>query len=170
MKQQIIISGRGGQGVLTLTRVLAQTAADQGLPVISSETHGMAQRGGAVISMVKVGPFQGPLIASGQADVGLFLQAANLNVHGVYLSSDAAVFVNTSVRVPYFCLDALSLAAEVGLPPVNANLILLGYAAAAGKLFCASKDLAEVLARTTASRFREASLKAFQAGCQAFSP
>ena len=87
----------------------------------------MAQRGGAVISMVKVGPFRGPLIAAGQADLGLFLQAANLSVHGFYLKTGAAVFVNTSVPGDYVSLDALKLAAGLGLSPVSANLILLGW-------------------------------------------
>jgi hypothetical protein len=43
MKQRIVISGRGGQGILTLTRVLAEAAAAAGHHVITSETHGMAQ-------------------------------------------------------------------------------------------------------------------------------
>ena len=60
MKQQIIVSGLGGQGALTLTRLLAEAAAAMGLAVITSETHGMAQRGGTVISMIKVGPFGVP--------------------------------------------------------------------------------------------------------------
>ena len=70
MKQQIIVSGLGGQGALTLTRLLAEAAAAMGLSVITSETHGMAQRGGTVISMIKVGPFRGPLIPAGEADRG----------------------------------------------------------------------------------------------------
>ena len=81
LKQQIIVSGLGGQGALTVTRLLAEAAAALGLEVITSETHGMAQRGGTVISMVKVGPFRGPLIPAGAADVGLFLAEKNLGVH-----------------------------------------------------------------------------------------
>ncbi len=95
MKQQIIVSGLGGQGALTLTRLLAEAAAAQGLPVITSETHGMAQRGGTVISMIKVGPFRGPLIPAGEADRGLFLHPKNLAVHRFYLRKGGAVFVNT---------------------------------------------------------------------------
>jgi indolepyruvate ferredoxin oxidoreductase, beta subunit len=170
MKQQLIISGRGGQGVLTLTRLLAQAAAAGGLEVISSETHGMAQRGGAVISMVKVGPFRGPLIAAGQADLGLFLQAANLPVHGFYLKTGAAIFVNTSVPGDYVSLDALKLAAGLGLSPVSANLILLGLAAASGRLFCPHQALASLIPEIAPTRFREANLKAFQAGVQAATP
>jgi indolepyruvate ferredoxin oxidoreductase beta subunit len=170
MKQQIIISGRGGQGVLTLTRLLAQAAAHQNLEVITSETHGMAQRGGAVVSMVKVGPFRGPLIAAGQADAGLFLQAANLPVHGFYLKPDAAVFVNTPVSGPYAALDAFAMAAALGLAPVSVNLIMLGFAAASGRLFCPPQVFLDLLAQAPPSRFLEANLKAFQAGLQAGAP
>jgi indolepyruvate ferredoxin oxidoreductase beta subunit len=48
--QQIIISGVGGQGVLFVTRLLAEAAIKKGLAVFTSETHGMAQRGGTVLS------------------------------------------------------------------------------------------------------------------------
>ncbi|MCX5883025.1 MAG: 2-oxoacid:acceptor oxidoreductase family protein, partial [Deltaproteobacteria bacterium] len=50
IKQQIIISGVGGQGVLFVTRLLAEAAMMKGYPVLTSETHGMAQRGGTVVS------------------------------------------------------------------------------------------------------------------------
>ena len=45
IQQQVIISGVGGQGVLFVTRLLAEAAINKGLPVFTSETHGMAQRG-----------------------------------------------------------------------------------------------------------------------------
>ena len=118
LKQQIIVSGLGGQGALTLTRLLAEAAAAAGLPVITSETHGMAQRGGTVISMIKVGPFRGPLIPAGEADRGLFLHPKNLAVHRFYLREGGAVFVNTAVPGDYLSVDARSLAAAHGLPPV----------------------------------------------------
>ena len=167
MKQQIIVSGLGGQGALTLTRLLAEAAAAMGLPVITSETHGMAQRGGTVISMIKVGPFRGPLIPAGEADRGLFLHPKNLPVHRFYLRDGAAVFVNVALPGDYRNVDARSLAAAHGLPAVAANLILLGFAAGKGGLFVGPDLLAEMIAAKTPERFREASLRAFQAGLAA---
>jgi indolepyruvate ferredoxin oxidoreductase beta subunit len=167
MKQQIIVSGLGGQGALTLTRLLAEAAGAMGLPVITSETHGMAQRGGTVISMIKVGPFRGPLIPAGEADRGLFLHPKNLPVHRFYLKDGAAVFVNAALPGDYRSVDARSLAAAHGLPAVAANLILLGYAAGQGGVFAGSDLLAEMIAAKTPERFREASLRAFQAGLAA---
>jgi indolepyruvate ferredoxin oxidoreductase beta subunit len=167
MKQQIIVSGLGGQGALTLTRLLAEAAAAAGLPVITSETHGMAQRGGTVISMIKVGPFRGPLIPAGQADRGLFLHPKNLAVHRFYLREGGAVFVNTPVPGDYLSVDGRFLAASHGLPPVAANLILLGFAAAKGGLFAGPDLLAATIEAKTPERFRETSLRAFALGLAA---
>ena len=66
MKQQIVVSGIGGQGVLFVTRILAEAAIERGMEVLTSETHGMAMRGGTVISHVKAGPFTSPLIRTGR--------------------------------------------------------------------------------------------------------
>jgi indolepyruvate ferredoxin oxidoreductase beta subunit len=166
-KQQIIVSGLGGQGALTLTRLLAEAAAALGLPVITSETHGMAQRGGTVISMIKVGPFRGPLIPAGEADRGLFLHSKNLAVHRFYLKPGGAVFLNTATPGDYLNIDARALAASHGLPPVAANLILLGFAAGQGGLFAAPDLLMEVITGKTSERFQDTSLRAFKIGLAA---
>ncbi|MCG6536312.1 MAG: 2-oxoacid:acceptor oxidoreductase family protein [Syntrophales bacterium LBB04] len=166
MKQQIIVSGLGGQGALTVTRLLAEAAAALGLEVITSETHGMAQRGGTVISMVKVGSFRGPLIPAGAADVGLFLAEKNLGVHRGYLASDARVFVNSAAPGDHFRVDARKLAEEMGAP-VTANLILLGFAAARGGLFCAAELLERVILEKIPARFRDSNLQAFRLGVAA---
>ena len=53
IRQQIVISGVGGQGVLFVTRLLAEAAILKGFSVFTSETHGMAQRGGTVSADLK---------------------------------------------------------------------------------------------------------------------
>ncbi len=166
MKQQIIISGLGGQGVLTLTRLLAEAAAALGLPVIASETHGMAQRGGTVISMVKAGPFRGPLIPAGSADVGLFLHRANLEVHRFYLKPEGIALVNTGIPGDYRQIDAGNLALERGWVPVAANLILLGYAAGLKALFCGPDVLEKIILAETPARFLDSNLQAFRLGVE----
>ena len=128
---QIVISGVGGQGVLFITRLLAETAIQQGLPVLTSETHGMAQRGGTVISHLKIGNFTSPLIRAGSADGLIALRAENLSQHGGYLTSGGWATVNgvaplerqaTSTHV---YLDADRLAREIK-DPRSVNLIMLG--------------------------------------------
>jgi indolepyruvate ferredoxin oxidoreductase beta subunit len=166
MKQRIVISGRGGQGVLTLTRVLAEAAAAAGHPVITSETHGMAQRGGVVLSTVKVGPFHGPLLASGEAEIGLFLHAENLPVHGHYLQPGAAAFVNAPAPAEYPAVDAGGIASAAGAPR-SANLALLGYAARTGRLFAGAACLEAAIRAATPGRHLDRSLAAFRAGLEA---
>ena len=79
--QQLIISGVGGQGILFVTRLLAETAIAAGMPVLTSETHGMAQRGGIVISHLKVGEYTSPLVRPGQADGLLSLKGETVALH-----------------------------------------------------------------------------------------
>ncbi len=170
MKQQIIVSGLGGQGAVTLTRLLAEAALVLGQPVITSETHGIAQRGGTVISMVKVGPYRGPLIPAGAADLGFFLHAPNLPVHRHYLKPRGVIVVNSAGSEEGLALDALSLAAGFGLPPVSANLIILGFALGHRLLFCPPEVLEDLIREKSPERFRDGNLRALQAGVQAAIP
>ena len=73
MKCQAIIAGVGGQGVLFAARIFTEMASRKNLPVLSSQTFGMAQRGGSVMSHLKIGGFNGPLVCEGDADVLLGL-------------------------------------------------------------------------------------------------
>ena len=70
----MIISGVGGQGVLLLTRVFSEVALKDGYSIIGSEDHGMSQRGGSVITHLKIGDFDSPLVKKGNADVLLSLE------------------------------------------------------------------------------------------------
>ena len=88
-QQQIVISGVGGQGVLFVTRLLAEAAILRGHAVFTTETHGMAQRGGTVLSHLKIGDFASPMIRPGQADGMLVLKDENRALHGFYLHHGA---------------------------------------------------------------------------------
>ncbi len=166
MKQRIVISGRGGQGVLTLTRVVAEAAMAGGHEVITTETHGMAQRGGAVLSTVKVGPFHGPLVGPGEAEVALFLHADNLPVHGHYLRAGGTAFVNGGTLSSADAVDADRLAAGVGQPRA-ANLALLGYAAGKGMLFAGPDLFEETIRKTAPAKYLNQNVAAFRAGVEA---
>ena len=103
---QIAITGRGGQGVLFLTRILCECALEMGLGVIASETHGMAMRGGSVISTLKVGEYRGPLIGSGRADVMLVLDPGSHDTFAHLLSPRGVAFLNTGAENSHPHLDA----------------------------------------------------------------
>ncbi|MDT8441571.1 MAG: 2-oxoacid:acceptor oxidoreductase family protein [Desulfuromonadales bacterium] len=163
MKQQIIVSGIGGQGVLFLTRVIAQAAVAQGLPVLTAETHGMAQRGGTVLSTIKVGDFASPLIRTGQADVGLLLWEANLPVHQPLLKPAALLLVNAGRPGKGERIDATRLARQFG-NAVLANLVLLGLAVRHEALFCSAADCEAAIRTLAPPRFVDRNLEAFRAG------
>jgi indolepyruvate ferredoxin oxidoreductase beta subunit len=179
IKQQILISGVGGQGVLFITSLLAEAAINKGLPVFTSETHGMAQRGGTVVSHLKIGDFSSPLIRPFKADGLLVLKDENIAQHGAFLKTRGWAIVNSEndfkaeKKIAASAIDADKLAQEISNPK-SANLIVLGFALArAGRiakgrinLFCSLTDIKRVLKRKFGSREKllNASAKALEAG------
>jgi len=163
MKQQIIISGIGGQGVLFVTRILAEAAIELGREVLTSETHGMAMRGGTVISHVKVGAFTSPLIRMGQADIGLFLHAGNVEVHRGFLKPEGAAYLNASMSGNTKAIDATGIARKYGVL-VIANLVFLGYAVRQGGLFCDAAIIEKVLKRISQAKQLALNLEGFHLG------
>ena len=142
MQIKLVIAGIGGQGVVFATKVLAQAGMLRGDPVIASENHGMSQRGGSVMSHLKIGGSDAPLIPRGAADalVGLDRNEAIRNL--TFLRAGGAVFVNSAngldaslsprldaLDIRVHAIDAQSCAVEIGVPAA-ANLVLLGFAAA----------------------------------------
>jgi indolepyruvate ferredoxin oxidoreductase beta subunit len=158
-RQQILVSGVGGQGALFVTRLLADAAIGRGAPVLTSETHGMAQRGGIVVSHLKVGEFASPLIRPGHADGIIALRGENLSVHHRFLCPAGWAVANSKaapgerLAIPAHSVDAEGIASEAGNPQ-GANLVLLGFLLSrlgpiddGGRLFCAADDLREALCR-----------------------
>ncbi len=163
MKQQIIVSGIGGQGVLFLTRVIAQVAVNRNIPVLTSETHGMAQRGGTVLSGIKVGDFAGPLIRAGQADIGLLLWEDNLAVHKSLLKEDGKLLISSGHDGEGERIDAAGIARNLG-NAVLSNLVLLGLAVKRRALFCTADECELAIRQLAPKKFVGQNLEAFQQG------
>lgn len=164
-QQQLIISGVGGQGVLFITRLLAEAAINRGLAVITSETHGMAQRGGTVVSHLKVGSFDSPLIRPGQADGLLALKAESVGMHGAYVRVEGWAVANSQAGLKaqgpgtIWHVDAEAVARRINnLRAIN--LVTLGFAlsrlaatrARQGLLFCTGDDIQAVLQKRLAGK------------------
>jgi indolepyruvate ferredoxin oxidoreductase beta subunit len=162
-KQQIILSGTGGQGILFLTRLLAEAAMAMNQPVLTSETHGMAMRGGTVISHVKVGPFMSPLISRGRADTGLFLNESNLAFHADFVKPDGQIVVNATTPGVYLRIDATGCAKEIG-SLLAANLVLLGFAVERETLFCDSSVMKAMVKKFSNPRHRDMNVVGFEQG------
>ena len=175
---QILVSGVGGQGVLFVSRLLAEAAIERSLSVITSEIHGMAQRGGTVVSHLKVGGFPGPLIREGQADGIIVLREENLAPHGRFLSPSGWAVVNSASAAPgksgfpVHAVDAEGIAREAGYPR-GANLVLIGFLLSrlgstgeGGRIFCSLDDLRKALGKRFEGKPRalEESLEALALG------
>ena len=178
MNQQILISGVGGQGILFITRLLAETAIAMGLPVLTSETHGMAQRGGIVISHLKVGPYASPLIRPGQADGLLSLKGETVALHHHFLKPGGWITANSSGneirelehQLATVAADSIALSLR---NPQAVNLIVLGRAMAEpGRFFCSSTQIEETIRTRLAGKDRllAGALADFRAGLGAENP
>ena len=92
----ILISGVGGQGVLLTSKIIAEAALRSGLDVKQSEVHGMAQRGGSVLSQVRFGDkVFSPIVGEGEADLLIGFEPLETARYLHYLRDNGAVIYNT---------------------------------------------------------------------------
>ncbi len=161
--RQIFMVGLGGQGILLLARALAVWAATTGREVITSETHGMAMRGGTVTASLKVGRYAGPLIPPGAADVLIGLDEQEALSHLPMLRQGGVSVVNAATDTGTFShvVDASGIARSLGAPGA-ANMIVLGRAALV--LGIDRADIGEIVERLSPAKVVETNRKALQAG------
>lgn len=101
MAKNILICGVGGQGTVLAAKVLSQAAISNGERVLSAETIGMAQRGGSVVSHVRIGSdVFSPLVPKGQADLLIAFEAAEAVRNIDYLKTGGSVIVSKKVVQP----------------------------------------------------------------------
>lgn len=97
MKTDIILSGVGGQGILSIAAIIGEAALSDGLYMKQSEVHGMSQRGGDVQSNLRISdqPIASDLIASGSADIIISLEPMEALRYLPYLKKDGWVVTNS---------------------------------------------------------------------------
>ncbi len=97
MKADIIISGVGGQGILSIAATLGTAALQEGLNMKQSEVHGMSQRGGDVYSNMRISdkPIASDLIPKGKADVVLSVEPLESLRFISYLKPDGWIITNS---------------------------------------------------------------------------
>lgn len=176
----IVLCGLGGQGILFMTRVLAQATLDKGLNVLGAETHGMAQRGGSVVSHLRIGDVESSLVKTGSAHFLLSLEENEGYRNLPFLAHGAKIYVNTNSEsfpreevkdfldkreIIYRCVPAGKMALEMGAP-LCTNLALLGYFSAFGEGPASHEELRETIKNISPDRFKEINLKVFEAGLQ----
>ena len=100
-KFDLLITGVGGQGVILASDILSEAALTAGYDVKKTDTLGLAQRGGSVISHIRIGQrVWSPLIKEGEADILLALEKLEAARWGYYLQPGAIAIVNNYARPP----------------------------------------------------------------------
>ena len=174
MKTDIILSGVGGQGILSIATIIGEAATRMGLTLKQAEVHGMSQRGGDVQSNLRLSdePIASDLIALGTADMIISLEPMEALRYLPYLSQDGWIITSSASfkNIPNYpdeqaladelkalphvvSLDVEGLAKENQIPR-SANVILLGAAAGFLQILDA-KTLRESVGRIFASKGEE---------------
>ena len=173
-----VLSGLGGQGVLFMTKILARAALNKGLKVMGAETHGMAQRGGSVVSHLRLGDVKSSLVRTDSAHFLLALEEneAYRNIPflagkgRMYASASEDSFPRQEVR-PYLekigvisrSVPAADMAMDLGAP-MSINLALLGFFSAFKEGPLSHDELRTTIDQVSPDRFKEINLKVFDAG------
>ncbi len=186
---RIFFTGVGGQGTLLASRVLGEAALTAGLDPLVSETHGMAQRGGIVVSTVVLGNLKSPLISPGEADIVLGFEALETFRALDRCHACTLVIANTAAIVPYpvaigqaqyppvdqmfklmaaqvgsfLAFDAGAYAREAG-SPLAVNMVLLGALMASERLAFSDQEVLAVVRSRTNPKFLESNLEAIALG------
>ena len=149
MKRDIILSGVGGQGILSIATVIGKAALNEGLHIKQAEVHGMSQRGGDVQSNLRLSsaPIASDLIPRGCADIILSLEPMEALRYLPWLKPGGTVVTNTApfVNIPDYPEHEALLAELNALPHVvafdmdaaakevatvrSSNMVLLGACA-----------------------------------------
>ena len=186
MKKDIILSGVGGQGILTIATIIGDAAAVAGLNLKQAEVHGMSQRGGDVQSNLRLSTevIYSDLIKQGTADMIISMEPMEALRYLPYLHSDAVVVTSShpfknipnypdeeALRTELNSLKSVSilpiedLAKENNIPKC-ANIVLLGMAAPSIEIL-SPEQLRESIKRVFASKGEaivEMNCKAFDLG------
>ena len=189
----ILVSSVGGQGGVTLARVIANAAMSMGLNLRMGETLGMAQRGGAVQSHVRLGDgVHGSLIPSGGADALLALEPSEAVRVSRYLGPRTRVVVNATPTYPipvllgratYPSLEEITGALEAmgcevhvvdasriardAEAPRSLNIAVLGAYMELGEAVLSEDAVKESLRKTLPARYLEQNLRAYEEGRKA---
>jgi len=185
----VLIGGVGGQGNIFAARLIGSAAMEKGMALRGSETIGMAQRGGSVVSHVRIGqPADSPLIDVRQADVIIAMEPGEairnveyLKEDGLIIFSDRPVWPSSGARydadgavrwlVRRFGNRAVRINGDEMVDRCGArclNAALLGAAAAAGAFPFTLEELKKTASGFGSIRMREQNIAALMAGAAAY--
>ena len=180
MVHSCVLAGVGGQGVLYITRIMHDAAVLEGRRVMASETHGMAQRGGSVVSHLRMDQGASPLIRKGTADLLMVFEPEETFRTLSYLKRQGDLIINASSSQilgavgdylnrrgdRIHLLNASAMADEMGNSQAS-NVILLGFAAGRVSFPFSSQSVKTAIEHATRPSSREKNLTALERGLEA---
>jgi indolepyruvate ferredoxin oxidoreductase beta subunit len=186
----VVLAGVGGQGTLLAAEILGSAAVEDGLNVRVSEIHGMAQRGGAVTSNVRIGKkVLSSTVMEGQADVLLGFEPLE-TLRNLKYASEKTVVIMSDERIPptelaakgtaypsmkeitakirdftkkVIVVETERLASEAG-NALTSNIVLIGALAATESLPVKTESLMKLVKELVPARHVDVNLKAFKLG------
>jgi indolepyruvate ferredoxin oxidoreductase beta subunit len=190
MNLNILIAGVGGQGNLFASSILAQFFSNQGYQVLAVETIGAAQRGGSVVSHLRVSDSEmySPLIPAGKVDILIGFEIVEMLRNFQLLAADGSYLLNDYKEPTVLCnmemdtypsdeaikdaleksgkrgyiIKATECAREIG-GSILTNVVMVGALCQLSPLF-KSQEIREILAAKLPSKVRDMNLRAFDAG------
>jgi len=190
--KNVLAVGVGGQGLITFGRVLAEAAILNGVKVLTAEVHGMAQRGGSVVTHIRIGDVESPLIPLNGAHVIVSMELLEAARYINYANKETLLILNRrlirpnipGVKMPKMgdliekiklsglktvVLDADKLAEEAG-SYVSANMVMLGALLGSKVLddFVKLEDVEKIISRMP-EPWREVNIKALKLGYSSYS-
>jgi indolepyruvate ferredoxin oxidoreductase beta subunit len=187
----MLVVGVGGQGVILVSRVVGEAALRSDLSVMTNEIHGMAQRGGMVMSEIRIGEVYSPMIGKGEADQLVGLEPVETYRYSDRISRTSTVVVSprpvypftvTSAREEYpepdellrnlesvcgtlVVIDPVIMATDAGLPALVGNMIMLGVMCRVCEDFPLSVNrIKEAIKEIVPDEFSEINISAFELG------
>ena len=183
--KNILLVGVGGQGTLLTSRVLGKIALTGGYDVKLSEVHGMAQRGGSVVTFVRYGESVAePIVEEGQADILIAFERLEALRYAHFLKKGGAIIVNDTridpmpvvigaAEYPEHILEELSKKYNVLAVDATAEALKLGNArvfntiilgVAAQHMHFSKEEWLQVIADTVPPKTIDINQKAFLTG------
>ena len=187
--KRCVFVGVGGQGNLLASNLLGQAALSMGIPVVVSEIHGMAQRGGVVESAVLLGGANSPIVSNGEADVLVSFEPLETMRMLAKCNKKTLVITNAQPLPPFtvavgqgkyppveeildkvvkkvgkvVSLNGNDLAEKAG-NALSLNMVMLGALIGTGATAVTEKVMKDIIAGSTKKAFLESNLKAFDLG------
>jgi len=190
-KTNIVLTGVGGQGVITAANILGKAAIKAKLNVYVSEVHGMAQRGGSVNCDVRIGNVTGPLVANGTADAIISTEPIEALRYIQFSNKKTKIITDITPVIPFtvssggeeypdvnlvfkelsnygklYKIDAVKIARDAGAL-ITKNIVMLGALAAIDVLPFKSEILLDTILENIPTKFKEINKKAFENGLKA---